>query len=120
MLVSWRRYSQDLRHDCPEKLPELNYSIVDVKIPLFYSTCKTYLLEQYVRRDANLPPEYQERYKALDTLPQGTTAAYQCYMGEEPLNQYLLCWDSRLIELWFDEPLTAAQLDTAAAILADA
>ena len=41
-------------------------------------------------------------------------------MGEEPLNQYLLCWDSRLIELWFDEPLTAAQLDTAAAILADA
>ncbi|MEI3348987.1 MAG: DUF2812 domain-containing protein [Dysosmobacter sp.] len=120
LLVSWRRYSQDLRHDCPEELPELNYSIVDVKIPLFYSTCKTYLLEQYVRRDANLPPEYQERYKALDTLPQGTTAAYQCYMGEEPLNQYLLCWDSRLIELWFDEPLTAAQLDTAAAILADA
>ena len=120
LLVSWRRYSQDLRHDCPEKLPELNYSIVDVKIPLFYSTCKTYLLEQYIRRDANLPPEYQERYKALDTLPQGTTAAYQCYMGEEPLNQYLLCWDSRLIELWFDEPLTAAQLDTAAAILADA
>ena len=119
-LVSWRRYSQDLRHDYPEDLPEINYTIVDVKVPLFYSTCKTYMLEQYVRREANLPPEYQERFKALDTLPQGTTAAYRCYMGEEPLNQYLLCWDSRLIELWFDEPLTPAQLDTAAALLAEA
>lgn len=117
-LVSWRRYSQDLRHDCPEVLPELNYSIVDVKVPLFYSLCKTYLLEQYVRRDANLPPEYQERYKALDTLPQGTTAAYQCYTGEEPMNRYLLCWQGRLAEIWFDEPLTPAQLDTAAAQLA--
>lgn len=119
-LVSWRSYSQDLRHDCPEELPELSYSIVDVKVPLFYSLCKTYLLEQYVRRDANLPPEYQEHYQALDTLPQGTAAAYQCYMGGEPMNQYLFCWDSHLAELWFDEPLTAAQLNTAAAILADA
>ena len=68
-LVSWRSYSQDLRHDCPEELPELSYSIVDVKVPLFYSLCKTYLLEQYVRRDANLPPEYQEHYQALDTPP---------------------------------------------------
>lgn len=119
-LVSWRSYSQDLRHDCPEELPELSYSIVDVKVPLFYSLCKTYLLEQYIRRDANLPPEYQEHYQALDTLPQGTAAAYQCYMGGEPMNQYLFCWDSHLAELWFDEPLTAAQLNTAAAILADA
>ena len=119
-LVSWRSYSQDLRHDCPEELPELSYSIVDVKVPLFYSLCKTYLLEQYVRRDANLPQEYQEHYQALDTLPQGTAAAYQCYMGAEPMNQYLFCWDSHLAELWFDEPLTAAQLNTAAAILADA
>lgn len=36
------------------------------------------------------------------------------------MNQYLFCWDSHLAELWFDEPLTAAQLNTAAAILTDA
>lgn len=117
-LLTQADYRQDLRLDCDEELPDLSYTVVDVKLPLLYGLCQDYLLEQYARRSPEVPAEYQDHFVLLDTAPEGVDALYRLYTGSDPWNRYLFCWAGRLAEVhyWGDGP-TQAQLEQTAAAL---
>ena len=53
-----------------------------------------------------------------DWAPDGVTALYRHYTGDEPRNRYVFCWEGRLAEVhyWSDDP-TQAQLELTAAAL---
>lgn len=92
--------------------------MVDVKLPLLYGLCRDYLLEQYARRSPEVPPEYMDHAVLQDWAPDGVTALYRHYAGDEPRNRYVFCWEGRLAEVhyWGDDP-TQAQLELTAAAL---
>lgn len=117
-LLTQADYRQDLRLDCEEELPDLSYTVVDVKLPLLYGLCRDYLLEQYARRSPEVPEEYMDHAVRQDWAPDGVTALYRHYTGTEPRNRYVFCWDGRLAEVryWGDGP-TRAQLEQTAAAL---
>lgn len=117
-LLTQADYSQDLRLDCDEELPDLSYTVVDVKLPLLYGLCRDYLLEQYARRSPEVPEEYMDHAVLQDWAPDGVSALYRHYTGTEPWNRYVFCWDGRLAEVhyWGDGP-TQAQLELTAAAL---
>ena len=120
-LLTQADYSQDLRLDCEEELPDLSYTVVDVKLPLLYDLCRDYLLEQYVRRSPDVPEEYMDHAVLQDWAPDGVTALYRHYTGAEPRNRYVFCWEGRLAEVryWGDDP-AQAQLELTAAALCPA
>ena len=117
-LLTQADYRQDLRLDCDEELPDLSYTVVDVKLPLLYGLCRGYLLEQYARRSPEVPPEYMDHAVLQDWAPDGVTALYRHYTGDEPRNRYVFCLEGRLAEVhyWSDDP-TQAQLELTAAAL---
>lgn len=120
-LLTQADYSQDRRLDCGEDLPDLDYTVVDVKVPLLYGLCRDYLLEQYARRSPEVPEEYMEHAVRQDWAPAGVSALYRHYTGDEPRNRYVFCWERRLAEVRFSgmEP-TRVQLEQAAAALSPA
>ncbi|MFA9464977.1 MAG: DUF2812 domain-containing protein [Velocimicrobium sp.] len=84
-----------------ENAPELNYEIVDVTIPILYKLC----FEQYQK-------EYYDEFAKHQGLPQYTyiktddpiwqaQAVYQLYYDTEPINEYLICWETRILHLRF-------------------
>lgn len=120
-LLTQADYSQDRRLDCGEDLPDLTYTVVDVKVPLLYGLCRDYLLEQYARRSPEVPEEYRDHAVLQDWAPAGVDALYRHYTGADPWNRYVFCWEGRLAEVhfWGDGP-TRAQLEQTAEALCPA
>lgn len=85
-------------------LPYLCYTIADVQMDFLYGLCKNALL--------NLPDS--NGFVPLDPVP-GVDGVYRDADG---YRSYVLCWDTRLVSLRSSWPLTVAQLETAARLLA--
>lgn len=120
-LVRETEYRQDRRLDWEGDLPELTYTVVDVRAPFLYGLCKTGMLEKWERYQSDdLPEEYRERYLLQSGAPAGTDALYRRYTGSDPDNCFLFCWENRLAEVRFYWDPTPEQLAAAADRLAPA
>ena len=120
-LVREAEYRQDRRLDWEGDLPELTYTVVDVRVPFLYGLCKTGMLEECERyQPDDLSEEYRERYLLQSDAPAGTDALYRRYTGSDPDNYFLFCWENRLAEVHFYWDPTPQQLAVTADRLAPA
>lgn len=107
--------------DAAVDLPWLEYTVIDVKVPVLYDFCLDQMVHEHddwgviTELDEESAPYYQ--YEASDPAPWGAAAAYQMYSYGEPKNWYLLCWEDRIVELRPDWALTAEQMAAAGRIL---
>ena len=46
--------------------------------------------------------EYWDEYRPVDTAPWNAQEVYQRYSSGEPINQFLICWWDRMVEIHFD------------------
>lgn len=111
-LVAQFHMIQYPRHDIEnaQKMPGLNYTITEIKVPAFYELCKKGLLgdkqDEYVDRDV----VFINHYEPIDTTPWNAVEAYQLHWSDAVLNHYLLCYENRIIEISFDWEPTAEQM----------
>lgn len=95
-----------------EEVPELDYEIMDVRLGCLYGLC----LENYM--DLTLWNEGEEeicyRYEPVDPTPWQAEAVYRKQMGETWTNDYVICWEDRIVEFRSSWDLTEAQITVAA------
>jgi hypothetical protein len=70
--------------------------------------------------DVNEDVHFGHHWEPIDPAPWGADRVWQEYWNEydQYSGTYLICWDDRIVRLEFNEPLTDAQISTAAAKLA--
>lgn len=112
-LLRKTEYTQQPRLDTREE-PELEYTVVQVKIPALYSFTERAMLRSIERFNDPDFPEFWDTYEAVDAAPWSALRVYQRFTGGEPRNQYLLCCIDRLVEIQFeyDWLLTPEQMST--------
>lgn len=92
--------------------PSLTYTLIEVKFSPVYDLCKDTLLSQY--EDRNHASDLVDQYVAIDPGPWQAEAVYQHYMGEEPLDNYIVCWPDAFLEISLDWEPTEEQMSTIA------
>lgn len=95
-----------------KRVPNLEYAVTQVKLPVLYSFCRDGLLRQ--REDVVQDGEvvYVSHYEAVDATPWGAKEAYQLYLEGGFIEEYILCYPNVLVELDLDEAPTAEQIGT--------
>ena len=100
-LLTCGEYSQRPRMDAPDQ-PDLEYEIVTVKAGFLYDLCKNDFISWVERNNDQLPQEYWDEYRPVDTAPWNADKVYQRYYSGESVNQFLICWPDRIAEVKFD------------------
>lgn len=90
--VSYTEYRQLELGD--GELQRLEYTVTDVKVPALYPFCKDNLLS--ARKDER---GFINHYEAIDPTPWQAEAAYQLHFSSSVLDQYLLCYEDRIVDL---------------------
>ncbi len=95
-----------------KEMPTLDYTIVIVKAPFLYDTCKNELFNRGDNTwDNSWPEEMVCTYKSIDPTIWKATEVYTLYFADGTLdNRYLLCYDDYLIDIEFDRELTEEQI----------
>ncbi len=94
----WQHPRLDAEH--ASEMPDLRYTITEVRLPLLYDLCKNSLL----REKSEL-----EHYDPTDPSPWRAKEAYRLNW-DGYLNTYLLCYKNKLIEIHFSWEPTPAQM----------
>lgn len=103
-LLSRYEARQKTRHDALAE-PEMQYRIVQVKLPFLYDWVLDLMLEDF-DHNYGFPeddPNWEE-HREIDPAPWGAKKAYQLFLGGEPKERYLLCYENTIIEIdvdWF-------------------
>lgn len=86
-------------------IPQLDYTIVAVRLSALYDMCKERLISE--KDDSNIGWEY----RAEEAEPWGANEVYRLYDLEYgATNNYLLCYDDMLVEISFDWEVTTDQM----------
>lgn len=115
-LVAYGDYRQDLLFGQEIQGYELSYEITDVKLPQLYEFVKERLISQ--RQDEVYEDfVFVDHYEPIDPTPWGAQEVYQLHWSDGVMNTYLVCWESRIVEIKFYWTPTAQQITRAADIL---
>ncbi|MBR1812225.1 MAG: DUF2812 domain-containing protein [Lachnospiraceae bacterium] len=108
------------RHDTSPtvKVPSLSYTLTIIKEPALYDWCKDGLLKKRTDKAEEDGVVFSRYYKEIDATPWLAKEAYQYHFGEGILNQYLLCYEDRIIEIDFNWEPTEEQMRIVAEKLA--
>ena len=88
-----------------KEMPHLEYTITEVRLPFLYEFCKNSLLNERKDEIENGQVVFADHYEPVDPAPWQANEAYQLYWSSGYLDKYLLCYESRIIELsLFGEP----------------
>lgn len=88
-------------------IPQLDYTIVAVRLPALYDMCKERLISE--KDDSDMGWEY----RAENAAPWGANEVYRLYDLEDGAkNSYLLCYADMLVEISFDWEPSAGQQKT--------
>lgn len=81
--------------------PYLQYTMVKVKLPFLYNFAHSQMLKDFPSNHGVTADEYDffERAVEIDAAKWGAEYAYQIYLGDNPCEEYLLCYNSCIIEL---------------------
>ena len=116
ILLSYGTYRQDLLLTANTQGYELTYAIVDVKFPALYGFLKKSLFN--ARQDQVQDGfVFVDHFEPIDPSPWNAQEAYQLHWSDGLLDTYLVCWESRIVEIHFYWTPTQAQIQTAAKIL---
>ena len=102
-----------------KEMPNLEYTITEVRLPFLYEFCKNSLLNERKDEVVNGQVVFAEHYDPVDPAPWRANEAYQLYWSSGYLDKYLLCYESRIIELSLFEEPTPEQMAIAAEKLAN-
>lgn len=111
-----KRAVQRCRLDTPAQ-PELDYTVITIKVPFLYELCRKSLIDEFAdRRYADAENGLQSESIEIDATPWGAKQAYQLKLGDEKKLHFLLCYDNCFVEIDFDryELLTPKQMETVA------
>lgn len=100
ILLAKSEYRQHHIQGGPEDLKDLEYTIIDVKIPTLYDTVKQSMLNE---KQDEIHGDYLfiNHYEPVDTVTWNATEAYQLHWSGSILNTYLVCWDNLIVEIRF-------------------
>lgn len=104
-----RTVSQQLITDSgmQEDVTKLEYQLVEVKLPLFYRTCKK-SMKKSMEKDWGAE---QKEYVPVSAENWGAGEAYRLHSSKEgELNTYLLCYEDNLVQIEFTWTPTAEQM----------
>jgi hypothetical protein len=90
--------------------PELNYSIVDVKLPCLFDLCLNDYLNMY-NYDWKKSENNRRYFQQTDAPAWQADAVYQLYQQDEAREEYVLCWDSRIVYINLEEEPTVEQIN---------
>lgn len=95
---------------------QIRYDITDVKVSALYPFIKESLVTE---RQDQLQGDYVfvDHFEPADPTPWGAQEAYQLLGNDGLMNTYLVCWESRIVEIKFYWTPTAQQITRAADIL---
>lgn len=100
VLLSKAEYRQRHVQGGPDSLSDLEYTIVDVKIPGLYDTVKQSMLNE--RQDeVHGDFVFTDHYEPVDAAFWDAEEAYQLHWSGSILNTYLICWENRIVEIKF-------------------
>ena len=100
-LLTHGEYTQRPRMDALDQ-PDLHYEIVTVKTGFLYDLCKNDFISWVARDNDQLPQECWDEYRLIDAPAWGADEVYQRYYSGDPVNQFLVCWPDRIVEVKFD------------------
>ena len=114
VLLEVAEYRQDHIRGGSERVSlQIDYRIIDVKIPFLYDTIKQALLNE--RQDeVHDDFVFTDHYEPIDATPWQATEAYQLYWSGSILDQYVVCFDNRIVEIGFYWQPTPEQIRIAA------
>ena len=115
-LLSRCEYEQRPLFNQEERDYQLSYTVTDIKLPFLYNFIRQSLLEE--RQDEAVDGYvFVDHYEPIDAAPWGAQAAYQVQRDDGPRDTYLICWESRMVEIHFYWTPTPEQIRTAAELL---
>lgn len=80
--------------------PSLSYDVYYIKWHPVYEMCLDELLHKYDKLyDEDHPEQWRETFRAVDAKPWNANTVYQKYTGDVSSEQYILCYDDRIVEL---------------------
>lgn len=92
------------------EIPNLQYMIYKVHIPAIYDKCFDTLCRKYeYRNNENREKDFWYNCKEIDADIWNMDKAYERYIGDTAMNQYLLSWDNYIVELDAEWELTEAE-----------
>ena len=92
-------------------VPDLDYEITDVRLPLLADAVWNSCLREVRRYDGrDTPAELRREYRPMDAALWGADAACRLYRDGEASDTYLLRWGSCMVRLGFREELTPEQM----------
>ncbi len=95
-----------------EKGKDLQYEVLDIKLPQLYELCLDSWLNMYqdpkkIERYGNT---YTGEFRPMNPSPWGAESAYQLYRMDKPRQQYILCFEDWLIYITFNWEPTPEQM----------
>ena len=94
--------------------PSLEYTVTQVKLPLLYSWCEAALLKNIAHNYGHPEPEDPDwvQIREIDATSWNADKAYQLLLAGEPEMRFLLCYDTCIVEIDFEDDweLTAEQM----------
>jgi len=91
--------------------PDLQYTLVKIKAPFLYNFAHKQMLKDFPRNFGVTYEEWEifERAVEIPASEWGAEYAYQLYLGDEPQNEYMLCYSGSIIILRpdFDMEITS-------------
>ena len=115
-LLSRCEYEQRPLFNQEERDYQLSYTVTDVKLPFLHDLVVQSLLEEH--QDEIIDDYvFVDHYEPIDAALWGAQAAYQVYRDDGPRDTYLICWESRMVELTFYWTPTPEQIRTAGKLL---
>ena len=112
----WQHPRYDSTHI--SQLPELKYTITDIRLPFLYSLCKESLLKAK-KDDISDGQAFANHYEPSDPSPWLAQDAYRLRWSSGYIDHYLLCYENRIVEIQFSWEPDPEQMTAAGRILAE-
>jgi len=96
------------------RVPDLEYTVTQVKLPFLYGFLRDGLLRKRTDVFQNGTLVYENHYVPIDPAPWGAEEAYQVFLEGSLKNWYLACYEDWFLELRFGWPPTEEQIKLAA------
>lgn len=92
-----------------EDVPEMDYQVIEVKIPWVYTICKNGVLDRKKNVIQDGEVVLAEHYEPIDSAPWGAQEAYREYWNDDFVNRYVVCYENNILVLNPNWELTDTQ-----------
>ncbi|WP_027400029.1 DUF2812 domain-containing protein [Anaerovorax odorimutans] len=89
--------------------PELNYAIVDVKLPVLFDICLKDYLEMY-NYEWKKPDDERRYFKLTNDPLWHADAVYQLYTQYGSEGEYIVCWKNRIVYINYNKVPSVEQI----------